>query len=770
MNMNSSMRRSWLLCGTGAAVVALAIPGAARAQGAAAAQDPQKTSPTAQGASADTAATAATTKPADGQPQPGDIIVTAQRRSQLALKTPLSLTALDNSLIEKKQISGLSDLQFAAPGIRSGQQQGVNRIFIRGIGLSSFASGADSSVAFYVDGVYIGRPTEQLSSFYDISRIEVLRGPQGALYGRNATGGAVNLISSAPDRELGGYVNLTAGNYSLHQAEGAINAPLTADGDLRARVAFKLVDRGGYGYDFGAHHDVNDAHSQSARGTLQYNPNNDVDVRLIGEYTREKDNNNYATNFGAYPGYTLQGVSDFGGFQIAGTQNAATAVPSPANQRTGWAVALNAKFSLTDRLSINSITGWREFDRLNIASSDGTSVGLGLSFYHEKNHQISQEIVLNYDAGALNLTGGVSYYHEHIFNDVKVPFIQYGSLLYDQNGVLDIDAVAGYAQGTYSITPHLRLTAAGRYSTEKRSTVGTFTFGTVTPIDDARRWSAFTPKFGVEYDIARGTLVYASATKGFKSGTFNIGQDNPAIDPETIWAYEAGIKSRLLNNKIDITAAVFHYDYSNLQVNKIIGLQTLTTNAAAAKDTGIEISVQARPTKQLTLDANFTYLDATFSRFNSANGLYPAGATDPGYAIYLATHPGGGVNFSGSEQVLNGNPLPGSPKYSATVGAQYVMTVGSNYTFTLNADGEYQSRVYFNEFKDYVLSQKGVGKANASIKFDTGKNWSLTLWGKNIFNAVVASNKTLGIALWGYPIYGAIEPPATFGGTLGVKF
>lgn len=703
-----------------------------------------QTAPTLPG---DAQGAAAPASPTDDN-QPGDIIVTAQRREQLALETPLSLTALDNSLIERKQVTGLADLTFAAPGVRSGQQQGVNRIFIRGIGLSSFASGADSSIAFYVDGVYVGRPTEQLSSFFDISRLEVLRGPQGALYGRNATGGAINLITNDPTRERGGYLNFSVGNYDLIQTEGAVNLPLSANGDLRARVAFKVIKRDGYGYDFGTNHDINDANAQSARATIQYNPNNDIDVKLIGQYTHERDNNNYGASSGAYPGYVLQGVSEFGGFSIKDSQDIATDVQSPANRREGYALTLNARINLTDRLSLNSITGWRQFYRRNIASSDLTSVGLGITDYEEQNEQISQELILNYDLSDLQITAGATYYHETVDNLTVVPFIQLGDLLYKQEGTLEIDSVAAYIQGTYSITPRLRATVAGRYSTERRTSVGSFSFGMVTPIDDARRWSAFTPKFGAEFDLTSKTLIYASATNGFKSGTFNVGQVNPAINPEKIWAYEAGIKSRLLDNKLDITAAAFHYDYSDLQVNKILGLATLTTNAAAAKITGGEISANARVTPQFTLDANFTYLHSRFSEFLSVNPLTPEAA-----AIDLSS-----------------NPLPGSPKYSATVGGQYVLPLSENYELTLNADAAYQSRIYFSEFQDEVISQKGVTKINLSAKLSFNNDLSVTVWGKNVTDKLVYGNKILGIPLWGYPIYGNVEPPATYGATLAVRF
>lgn len=714
---------------------------------------------------------------------PGDIIVTAQRREQSALDVPLSLTALDESLIRDKQVTALNDLQFVAPGIRSGQQQGSNRLFIRGIGLSSFAAGADSSVAFYVDGVYIGRPTQQLSSFYDIGRVEVLRGPQGALYGRNATGGAVNLISNDPEREASGYLNFTAGNYDFYQGEGAFSMPLSTNGDFRARVAFKVVERDGYGYDFKNQKDINDSSAKSARLTLQYNPDSAVNIKMTGEYTHEDDNNYHTTNFGPYQfgnlalcprtngvECQLPGVVDypngFGGqgpaeFEIRNSQDGATNLdlfPGKRNRREGFALTLNANFALNDVLDLNSITGWRKFDRYNSSNADGSSSGIGNVDYDENNRQFSQELILNYDGGPFQATAGASYYNEKLDNAVIAPFIQFDNPAtpqfdnpYRQDGTLKIDAIAFYLQGTYSVTPALRITAAGRYSSEKRTSTGVFTglFVPPTILDDSRRWSSFTPKFGIEYDVTEGTMLYASYTKGFKSGTFNVGQDNPAVNPEKIQSYEAGIKSRFLDNSVDLTAAYFHYKYKNLQVNKIIGIATLTTNAAAAKTDGFEIAVNARLTPQFTLSGNFTYLDSTFTDFLSVNPLFPAAG----------------------EEDLSGNVLPGSPKYAFVVGAQYALPVGGDgQEIKLNADASYQSRIHFSEFNDDQLSQKGVTKVNASIRYDSGDSWTVSLWGKNITDENTANNKVLGIQLWGFPIYGAIDAPATYGGTIGFKF
>jgi iron complex outermembrane recepter protein len=747
------------------------------------------------------AALAQTAKPGDtASADAGDIIVTAQKREQLAIKTPLSLTALDTALIKSKQVNAMTDLQFVSPGIRSGQQQGVNRIFIRGIGLTSFAAGADSSIAFYEDGVYIGRPTAQLTSFFDIERIEVLRGPQGALYGRNATGGAVNLIANEPTKELSGYANFTAGNYKHFQGEGAVSGPLNADGSLRARLAGFVIDRGGYGRDVVQNYPVNNAKAQSFRGTLQYNPSDAVDIKLIGNYHHEKDNNNSTSGHGAYPGYVLEGVSGappFGaltpgraivndgrnpvflqcpnllpclGVKVD-AQDVATSLPNGTNARKGYALTLDGKFELTDELSLTSITGWRKFNRFNASDSDATSVALGNTFYTEKSKQVSQEFTLNYSNGPLDLIAGAVYFHETLDNLVNVPFPQFGpGIFYQQLGVLKINAKAAYLQGTYAVTPAVRITAAGRYSSETRKSDGVFTFFVDTPLSDKKTWHAFNPKFGIEFDLAPKTLLYASVTNGFKSGTFNVGQVNPAINPEKIWAYEAGIKSRLLDDMLEISAAAFHYQYKDLQVSKVIAIAVQTANAAAAKNTGFEMSIKARPTSQLTLDANFTYLKARFTEFLSANALVPLGPTDPGFAAFLAQNPGKPISFVGTEQNLKGYRLPGSPRIQFTLGGQYVVPLSNDAEITLRADGAYSSRIEFSEFNDINFSQKSVFKTNLYAKYDSGKSWTVALWGKNVTNRQTAGNKLLTIQLWGYPIYGSMDAPRTFGGTVGVKF
>jgi iron complex outermembrane receptor protein len=709
------------------------------------------------------AAPAAATAPTQSA-QLDEIIVTAQKREQRAIDTPLSVTALDANALADHQIADLVDLAFVSPGLRDGQQNGVNRLFIRGIGLTSFSSGADPSVAFYVDGVYIGRPTEQLSSMYDVDRVEILRGPQGTLYGRNATGGAVNVITNAPTKEFSGYIDETAGNYDLHQTQGAISGPLNDAGTVLGRVAFNFLNRGGYGYDYGTHHPVNDANTQNVRGTLDFKISDNVDLSLIAEFTHESDNDYYTMAFGAYPPNVLAGLQGPSnpangnvpaGISINNSQNVATALPDIENRRTGEALTANLAVDLSDNTHFTSISAWRQFQRYNGNNSDDTSAGLGSSLFSERDYQISQSFVLNYRKGNWDTTGGLDFYYEKIKNFTIVPFPQFtgvfgpGEPIYTQSGDMPIYSFAGYAQTTYSFRPDLRVTLGGRFSAEERHSVGFFSGipPALTPIDQNKTWRAFTPKLGVEYDFATDTLFYASATNGFKSGTFDIGQVNPAIDPEKVWAYEMGVKTEMLDRRVELTGAVFYYNYKDLQVNKIIGIALVTTNAAAATNKGVELSGRAKVTEHFTVDANFTYLDAKFTDFNSTNPV------------------------TNDVQDLSGNMLPGSPKTQAGIGAAYEFPLHSGASITARADTEYLSQIYFSEFNVAPLSQGGEAKVNASLKYQSeSKKWSATLWGKNVANRLVAANKVVTIAVWGYPIYGAIDPPATYGVTFDYKF
>lgn len=734
-----------------------------------------------------TAAAAPRPAAAAGTPQQlTEVVVTAQRRQQLAIKAPLSISALSGDQLQNQQLVNVDDLQALAPAVRDGETNGVNRLFIRGIGLNAFASGAESSTAFYEDGLYIGRPAFQLTDFFDVARVEVLNGPQSILYGRNATAGAVNVISNAPTDQLSGYLDETAGNYNLHQTQGALSGPLVPGGILLGRVAFDLSDRSGYGWDFAQNHPVDNAHQQSVRGTLELKPSDRLDIKLIGLYHHEADNDYYTMAYGPYPGAILPGLSPTpipasfppytggtlpAGIAVLNSQNAATDLPGNTNQRSLQMATLHVDYDLTDSLQLHSVTGWLNGNRHNGTDSDNTSAGLGNTFYNESSNETSEEAWVTFHDSRWDVVGGADYYHEKVGNYVVVPFAEFGpSVNYIQRGQMPIKSYAAYAQVTYTILPKLRATAGGRYSQEHRTSTGSFAsiafmpsaLGLVqvapTPIDQGKTWADFTPMGRLEYDFTPGTLAYFSYTQGFKSGTFNVGEINPPVDPEKITSYEVGLKSLTLQQRLEVTSAAFYYNYTNLQVNKIIGIATLTTNAASAIVRGIELEVRARPVTGLGLDGSITYLNSRFTNFYSVNPLTPTLTGLPA------------ADFAAPGQNLAGNLLPGAAKCTADLGGDYSVSIPNGGSVTVRGDASYASRIFFSEFNDPVLSQAPVTKINSSLRYDSedGK-WYVSVWGKNLTNRLVWNNKTLGIALWGYPIYGGVDPPRTFGVSGGVK-
>jgi len=695
-----------------------------------------------------------------------EIVVTAQKRSESLQKVPVAVSAYSGDALTRRQVVDLADLSRIAPGIFVGNQYGTNRLFIRGIGLTSIAVGADPSSAFHVDGVYVGRPSEQSSSFFDVERVEVVRGPQGTLYGRNATGGSVNVITNKPTTTLSGYANLGYGNYNRIQAEGAVSGPLTSDDSLLARVAIQVINRDGYGKNYykpdpknnQPAQDIDDENRVSLRAALEYRASDALRFSLIGEYSRERDHDYANHGFGAYPGYTLEGVLD--GYQAITNSRDIISSASEANRRTGYALTGLVNFDLSDHWKFRSISGYRKWNRFNDPDIESTSAPVHGAYYHETSEQESQEFQLNYESQKLKGIVGLFYYHEKVGNDTYLDFspqnfctqaapCYFPNVTYRELGTSDVDAYAAFSQVSYAIFPTVRLTGGIRYSDERRTNVGSYQapLAPLVPLNQAKSWHSVTPKAGIDVDLAKGVLLYGSYTKGFKSGTFNIGQDNPPIDPEHVDAYEAGLKFTGLDRRLELNLAAFLYNYTNLQVNKVIAIRTLTVNAASAKDKGIEASGRFQVNNNLTINGDVTYVDAKFQDFKSTNPIFP----------------------SAGEQDLRDYRLPGSYKLGINLGGEQRFDLSPG-QISVRLDASYRSKVYFTEFNQDALSQKGVVKEDASIRYTTENGlWSATLWVKNLSNKMVASAKTLSIQLWGYPITGAYEPPRTFGITLGAK-
>jgi iron complex outermembrane receptor protein len=712
-----------------------------------------------------------------------EVVVTATRKSETVINTPASVSAITAADLGAGRIQNVADLAEAVPDLSVGNQFGVNRAFIRGIGLTSIDLGGDGAVAFLQNGAQIARPSEQLSGFYDLDRVEVLRGPQGTLYGRSATAGVINMVTKAPTDQLDGYANLTYGNYATKIFEGAIGGPIS---DMfSGRIAAKIEKHDGYGTNLFTGTQIDDRDAQSVRASLRAKPADHLVIDFIVDYMHENDDD-YAFHYFGPTVTSNAGIPAeqfFGGktiFDCCGTSTPNLrdlwSSVDPTNKRHGIGATTVVDWSPGD-FDLKSITSWRNFTRFNqddLAVSNAVLYGKNL--YDESSESYSQDFTLSTKAAAIQWLGGVSFFHERLYGSVRVPTIGLGVTLtggncsplvpsaavpcnfedggnYWQLGTVTTNAYGLFVQGTYSFTDKLDLTLGGRFSHEERSGVGSFIFdalGVNVPTDQSADWNAFTPKALLEYHLDPDTLIYGSINRGFKSGVINVGSTNPVINPEFVYAYETGLKKKAFEDRVQFTAAAFFYDYKNLQVGFVNAQSVVSTvNAAAAHNYGLETEVLAKLTPQLQLNLAATYLSAKYTSFTTGDYRNNFAPTD-----------------------VAGNYLDNAPPYTARIGLEYTEPLpGAAGALHFRAEDAYQGRVYFTEFNNADATQGGYGLINASAGWESSDaHWNATAWVRNAADKFAIANDIISAPLYSSVRVGTVIPPRTYGLTLGYKF
>jgi iron complex outermembrane receptor protein len=710
-----------------------------------------------------------------------EIIVTATKKANAIIDTPAAISAITAEQMGAGGIEDVSDLATAVPSLSVGDQFGVNRTFIRGVGMTSIDLGADGAVAFLQDGAMIARPSAQLSGFYDLEQVEVLRGPQGTTYGRGATAGVINLVTRKPGKELNGYARLTGGNYSAKTFEGAVGGPVSDT--VGARLAVKWDQRDGYGKNLFTGSQIDNRDAIAVRGMVSFAPSDNVSATLIADYFKEDDNNYAFHYFGttATPENSLA-HNILGGKTIFDYYADRNQTPDlrniysdqdPVNTRHGTGVTALVDFTLGE-WDVKSVTAWRDFTRYTRDDLDVSDVNMfGQNNYDEQSTALSQEFTFSRTAGKWELLGGAMFFHEKLFGSVKVPLTNFAALVnvlnaanplwvnlpngalnslnYWQLGTVKTDAYGAFLQGTYAINDQLKLTVGGRYNREKRAGSGSFIFdalGVNVPTDKGRTWDALTPKFLLEYNTAGGQLWYGSLTRGFKSGVINVGSQNDVIDPEYVWSTEVGVKGKAANGNVEYRVAGFYYKYTNLQVGFVDANSVVTTvNAASARNYGLEVELRARLAEGLTADFYATLLDATYQEFTT------------------------GDYRNGFAQVdVSGNRLQNAPPATAFAGLTYETALGSG-TLALRAEASYQGKVYFTEFNNADAAQDSYTIGNVSAVYTDGSgHWSVGGWVKNVGDEYIISNNIITAPLYGSIRVGSVAPPRTYGVTVGYKF
>lgn len=695
----------------------------------------------------------------------GDIVVTAERRTTNVQTTAMAVSAFSAEALERSQVDNIEDLSQLVPNVNFGQQFGNARIAIRGVGFDTISPGSEARVAYHLDGVYISRPSAGLAGFYDVDRIEVLRGPQGTLYGRNATAGSVNIISRAPDETPDGYGRVTVGSHGRIETEGAFGGGL-ADG-VAARFAFRSERRDGYGENLATGEDADNRDTLSGRFRLRAEPTDRLRMDLIADYHQEDDSSNVLHYFGAgNPNRTPVGIA-FGGRVSPNYHDIYSDVAS-TNERENWGVQGQIRYDLSDTLTLNSLTAYRETEYRTQTDLDATDAPLTYYGQHENADQFTQELQLSGEFGRVNFITGAYYFREDIDSGLTVPFnhrilggadrIVQGQ---DIGGQTETRAWALFGQADYALTPDLKLVLGLRYSKEDKHLDEYAQFDLVRTYDPANpvipsrtqsldaSWSAFTPKVTVEYQPADNLFLYGTVSRGFKSGGFNVGGMQQPFEPEMIWNYEAGLKADWLDRRLRTNLSAFYYDYSDLQVTKVVNNVITTVNAAAAMIRGVEGEINWLATDNLRFDASFSLTDSEYRDFATS---------DPARA-------GLGVID------LSGNQLSQAPGYTLFVAGQYDIPTETAGVFSPRVEVSATDKVYFNAFNRDVASQPAYTLVNLLVNWESPSgNWTASAFVRNLADEEYIASAFVGTSLLADPVVGVAGPPRTWGLTAGYRF
>ena len=701
-----------------------------------------------------------------------EVVVTATKRSVALQDLAGSANVLGADKLGPGGIQEVRDMQVDIPNLSLGDQFGFARVFMRGIGMTSIDIGGEGAVAFLQDGAIVPRPAAQLMGMFDLDQVEVLRGPQGTLYGRGATAGAINMVTAKPGKELGGYLSVTAGNYSLAQFKGAIDVPM---GDaLSMRLAGSLDSRDGYGNNIFTGSDINDRDASAYRATFVYDAGGPLTATLSAQYYEEDDNNYAFSYFGQSEGSSIPvpfGVPILGGNTVGMVGGGFYDINSdqePINDRDGQLINLTIDYAFNDRWSLKSITSSQSMDRFLRDDLDSTDANLfGQNNYTEESDSFGQELIVNYSSDRLDVLGGVMYFEEDLYGEVRVPLTNLCFLLapeacgtpvgdflnggnYLQDGDVDIEAWGAYVEANYSISDKWSLIAGLRYNYEERDGTGSFIFDAISlnvPTNQRESWNDLTPRITLQYSPNESMLLYATYTEAFKSGVINTGSTSPPLDPETVDAFEVGLKGQNASGTLRYSVAAFFYDYQDMQISFVDETSTVSTvNAAEAENSGIELEVDGSLGNGFAFDFYLTYLNAEYQEF--FNGDYANG-----FAI----------------TDLSGNTLPNAPESTAKLGLTWEGAVGGG-TLTVRGEAYYQDDVYFTEWNREDAYQKSYEQINASIDYSWTDQWLLSLWGRNLSDEEVMSNNIITAPLYDSLRVGAVLPPRTYGATVTYQF
>lgn len=688
------------------------------------------------------------------------IMVTAQRREENLQDVPIAVQAQSAAQLEARGIEGVQALGEVVPSLSVSSAVGFAITYLRGVGSTAIGPGIETPVSIYVDGVYYASSTSALFDFNNISRIEVLKGPQGTLFGRNATGGLIQVVTADPSPETDVRVGVSLDNYLTTQGDFYVSGGL-AEG-VSADFAVSASTQGeGWGENVPTGDEVNrNIHNISLRSKWLLELGDTTEVRLIGDFT---DQANSFNGQRVFPGTDLPAF--LGEIPEAGDPWDLNGDFVPRVDNRNWGVSMRIDQEFGD-LTVSSITAYRDSNTHLRWDIDFTPVPHFEGNLVDLERQFSQELQFSSDdSGPLVWTGGIYYFRARGIYDPSQVFSRdvpnnlfgpFESVLLFGNQLTE--SIAGYGQGTLALGPDTNLTLGARYTYEKREIDGrteaiAFDDPSIVPLGttphDEISFEKPTFRVSLDHRFSPEVLGYVSFNTGFKSGGFNTQfSTDPAFLPETINAYEFGLKTDLLNDDLRLNFAGYYYDYKNIQVQKVGIASTGIINGAAARIFGAEVDFDADLSQAFNLAGSLAYTNAEFDEFTNAPFTGPNGG--------IATFPGD----------ASGNRIPKAPRLQGNLSATYTLDMSDGSELAFNATGIYSSRYFFEA--NNIVSQDAFGKLNASIGWTSADDsYSVRVFGTNLTNEAIG---TYSSTLSDGTINISYEPPRIVGIALDYRY
>lgn len=714
--------------------------------------------------------------PASEGSDDGVIIVTAQKRAQNSLDVGINVSVLGSEAIAERRLESVSELAGAAPNVTVKENVPglLPVVTIRGIGLNDFSATNNPSAGVYIDEVPLSSLALMNFNFFDIDRLEVLKGPQGTLYGRNSTAGALNIFSARPDfSAFSGRVAASFGNYQAKDFEAALNIPLGDTIALRAAGKVIAQDKG-YWFNERTNENFGDRNLLLGRLQLRARPSDAIDINLKVEAQRGRSDLGQPAFFGALPapGATCPGspaCSDFFGYRDIGNDPF----------RGAWSIDPFYDYNqlnLTGRVEVDlgfamltSVTSHIDFDRSWGIDTDATPLPQTDFYTDDKVKQFSQEVRLSGENRIVDWLVGGFYTRDHVVTsyDGRLQAL-FNTTSFTQSDQVTKSA-AFFANGEWKLVPTLSVVTGLRYTSEKRRNTGSTVdlvslapgsllsgapFGsppvTVASVDGRISDENLSYKIGLNWKPSSLILVYASASKGVKSGGFfaGVATSSAQLQPygsETLYAYEAGIKGRLADVGLSYSLSGFYYDYRDVQtfIRDVAGALPIQRlgNIDKAKVKGIDADLifNPRALPGLTATLGLGLLESKLGAFASSGGAIAAG-----------------------------NRLPDAPKTSFNTSLAYSFPVAGNVDARLAIDGQYQSRTYRDALNDPIIASDGYWVWNARASVLRDKGWDVSLFAKNLFDKRYVTQGVNQLVLgFGYRVYGA---PRTYGVSASFQF